>query len=407
MAEAEKTEVTEPEAVPSVLESLREVMSAGDDKDKETTEETTDADEPADDADPDASVDAAASDSEETGEEEPDGGAASPDDDEGGEATDDETEEVIEPPTSFDADAKTEFQTWPVEAQRQVSKRLGDMESEFTRTSQENAANRTTANAFDSALKPWQPYLQHLGLNDSEGIAKSLTVLLAAEYRLRSGSQDQKQAILAQFAKDYGVDLQALSERAEDQGHSEPDDEITKVRKGLDTLKTSVEGFMDEGKARAAQEAQGHMDQQVKVFSEAKDDQGELLRPHFNDVRTDMADLIELNEAQRKRNSDVPEMDMDTAYEQAVWANPATRQKMIEAGKAPSPGNGEPSKPASGEAAQAANREARQKKAKAARRASKGTPGRPTKAAEPVTELAPNDIRGYITEAKKQLESSP
>ena len=68
--------------------------------------------------------------------------------------------------------------------------------------------HRQMAEAFGSAVAPYQAYLASKGVSAPQAVQ----ILLAAEYQLSTGGPDQKAKILAQLAKDYGVDLDALYE---------------------------------------------------------------------------------------------------------------------------------------------------------------------------------------------------
>jgi hypothetical protein len=64
---------------------------------------------------------------------------------------------------------------------------------------------------------------------------------------------------------------------------------------------------------------------EIEQFSSAVDNAGVALHPHFSEVENQMAVLAELARASGRSIPPLSEL-----YEQAVWANPSTRQSMLD-----------------------------------------------------------------------------
>ena len=288
-------------------------------------------------ADAEDSVEPPESEPEQDTPEEPSGDAAS---DEGteevaasGESTSDEetdqTEEgetsttetpPLDPPARFSELDKITFLSLPRESQEFIVKRNQETEAAYTRKTQELAVHRKTAEDFAAVVKPYEAYMASLGVHP----LKVTQVLLAAEHTLRTGTPQQKIKILAQFAKDYDVNLDELSDQTEGEPVSP---EIAQLNQRQTVLERQLHGAT----AQANLQVQTNADTHIKAFAEERNAEGQLLRPFFEDVRVAMGSLVDANfsaidEALKNGQTPPPELDMQTAYENAAWANPQLRE---------------------------------------------------------------------------------
>ena len=277
-------------------ESADEAASNGKDVEAEDAEKESDKD-----TDGEHSEETASSDDEEE---------TADSDDTGDETSEDNGDEqasepAIEPPAMFSAEDKEMFHKQSREAQEFLTRRTQEMDADHTRKTQEIAEHRKTADAFNSAVEPYGAYIASLNTTAPEAVR----VLLGTEYALRNGTPEKKLAIMAHFAKTYGIDLDALSEQSEGEPISP---EIARLEQRQAVLERTVQGE----RAQVATQIQQDTEAQVTVFAEEKDASGNLLRPHFVEVRAAMGAEIDLN----------PGTDMQTAYDNAVWANPKLRE---------------------------------------------------------------------------------
>jgi hypothetical protein len=67
----------------------------------------------------------------------------------------------------------------------------------------------------------------------------------------------------------------------------------------------------------------------IQQFAESKDEAGNPQHPYFQQVEDAMAWILQ-NDPEVKAIASGPEM-LKAAYDRAVWANPTTRQSLIEA----------------------------------------------------------------------------
>lgn len=168
--------------------------------------------------------------------------------------------------------------------------------------------HRQVAEVYQAAVAPFQAYLA------SKGIApvQAVRVLLAAEHQLSTGTPERKAQILAQLAKDYGVEIDALY-GLEDVEPVSP--ELAQIQQRIGGIERLIAGERQQANAQVQQKAEA----QVTVFAEKKDAQGTLLRPHLEEVRAAMGRMIEQD----------PKLTLEQAYENAVWSEPALREQAL------------------------------------------------------------------------------
>ncbi len=164
------------------------------------------------------------------------------------------------------------------------------------------------AEAYQAAVAPFQAYLASKGVQP----AQAVRILLAAEHQLSTGTTEQKARIFGKLAKDYGIDLYALAD-AEDAEPANP--ELTQIQQRIG----SVERLIAVERQQAQTQLNQNAETQVMAFAEEKDTAGNTLHPHFADVRVVMGSLIAAN----------LDLDVQTAYDNAVWANPNLRKSAL------------------------------------------------------------------------------
>lgn len=119
---------------------------------------------------------------------------------------------------------------------------------------------------------------------------------------------------LKSLANTYGYDLQPLNPNNEDNNNPYAH-EFAKINQELQDLKnyryTQEQAIQAENRQKA--------DQVVADFMNAKDENGNLKHPYFEDVREDMINIVKSG----------LETDIEKAYERAIWANNDIRTKII------------------------------------------------------------------------------
>ncbi len=166
------------------------------------------------------------------------------------------------------------------------------------------------AEAYEAAVEPFTAYLASKGVKP----AQAVRILLAAEHQLSTGTPEQKALIFSKLAKDYGIDLYALADSAEED--AEPGDpELAKIQQRIG----GIERLINSQRQQAAAQIQQNAEAQVVAFAEGKDAGGNLLRPHLEKVRATMGRMI----------GEDPNLTLQAAYDNAVWADPKLRKAAL------------------------------------------------------------------------------
>jgi hypothetical protein len=188
-------------------------------------------------------------------------------------------------------------------------------EQEVQRTLYESAQARQLMGQLTETLNPYMTRIQEAGVPPLQMIGN----LLNTEAGLATGSPVQRAQIVANLVRQYGVDIQALdSALAGAPIEPSPDTNIQHTVQSL--LQRELAPFhqmmqtAQQRQQQAAMEAQEIANQETDAFGQ--DPKNEF----FNDVRQEMADLIEV--ANRRGFA----LSLNQAYEQAVQLSPKVRE---------------------------------------------------------------------------------
>ncbi len=191
---------------------------------------------------------------------------------------------AVEPPTSWSAEAKTEWSNLSPALQQAVLKRENEINEGGRRWSEER---RT----YDEMLSPVREAAQRAGVDEREGLQK----LIAANDFLE---RDPENAI-RWLAQSYGVDLSKPPSQAPQQ---RPDPVVSQLSQRIQQL---------EGSLSAREQAE--LNTQIERF---KSEPG---HEHFDAVKAEMGKLLQSGMAST----------MQDAYDRAVWSNPDLRAALL------------------------------------------------------------------------------
>jgi hypothetical protein len=155
----------------------------------------------------------------------------------------------------------------------------------------------------------------------------------------------------------------------------------------------AFENFVAQQQRRESEMTAHQVMSTIGQFRDATDPAGKPLHPHFAEVEDDMAALAH---AARARGGDVPSLDQ--LYDQAVWANTSTRQKL----------QAEMSAAAEAQRSQAEvrRREEARAKAESARRASASVTGAPGTGQAASRRQASSSVREALEAAMEEHEAA-
>lgn len=211
------------------------------------------------------------------------------------------------PPSSWKPIGKAKWNELPLEARQEVTRR----ERQITQTLSDTAAARGFVERYEKTLQPFQAHIQARGVTDQVEMVKAL---VQTDYVLSTAPAPQRAAFMAKLIKDYGIDIAALDSALA--GEPVGDPVQTKVEQLLAQRLAPLQQFLaQQQQASQQQELQSTAKVQETIESMAQDTEK---YPYFEDVREDMADLIEMN---AKRGV---YLTLEQAYSRAVVINPDT-----------------------------------------------------------------------------------
>ncbi len=173
--------------------------------------------------------------------------------------------------------------------------------SEITIAEEEPSAEEKLEAAhhwIDDIFSKEKSRLEKSGITDPEVWVKALAYF-------DSALENHPQETLRYLAQAYNVNLSAESDT---QIVQEISVRLQKIEEHLAFLQQAL--VVKEQKAEQ---------QAFENFAEDRDEEGNLLHPYFEQVRSEMLFLLNSNAV----------TDLDKAYEQALWMNPQTRAVMI------------------------------------------------------------------------------
>lgn len=204
---------------------------------------------------------------------------------------------TLSPPRTWRKEAGAAWATLPPEVRTEIHKREQDI---FTGL-ETYKTDASFGKSVQGALAPYMPTLQQYGIDP----VKQVAGLMQAHQTLALGTPEQKQALFTKLAADYGVDLASLS--------AEPafiDPAVQALQKDLQTVRSQLSA------TEAAQRQTAIAEQTRAVETFAADPKN----VYFKEVANDMVTLLEKGVA----------TNLQDAYERAIWASPAVRQREID-----------------------------------------------------------------------------
>ena len=219
---------------------------------------------------------------------------------------------VFNAPASWSPTAREVWKTLPAAAQAEIVRREGDM----ARYVNEMAPARNIAERFTQTIQPFLGTIQQEGVDPLTAVRN----LMQVTQTLRQGTQYEKARTVADIVKVYGVDIGTLDSAlvgvAPPEGQAGvPDSQYVQqlVQQQLAPLYQAAQARQQ----AVVQQAEGEAQSELGAF--ASDPKNEF----FEDLRHEMADIIELGE-KHGRN-----VTLEQAYERAAMLHPEVSKVML------------------------------------------------------------------------------
>lgn len=209
--------------------------------------------------------------------------------------------EAPKPPVSWPQDKAEAWSKLDPDARDYILKR----EAEVAKGFQTTAEKYKPLEEVDRLLEPYKAKLEAEGLSPAQGIQRLLRAQDIMETKPLEG--------IMWLARSYGVTLGQLAAQPAGQEQTQQ----PPIDPRVETLQQRLDRLESDAQTRAKQEAET-FEQSLK--SEVEKFRASPEHPYFEDVKTDMGSLLAAGVV----------ADLSEAYEKAVWANPATRSKVME-----------------------------------------------------------------------------
>ena len=213
-------------------------------------------------------------------------------------------------PASWKGDAKKLWAELPLAARQEVIRR----ERDTTKVLQEAAQAR---NQVEPIKEAFAPHMDRIGQMYQGNPVAAMNNLLNVERTLVSGTSQDKVALVARMITNFGIDIAALDSALSGQPLPPQVQQISQVEQLLNQRLAPVMDFLGQQQQREQAQVRQIEEQAVHtVESMAMDPKF----PYFEDVRQDMADIIEMGSRRGVAIS------MEDAYTRAVRMNDDTFQ---------------------------------------------------------------------------------
>lgn len=212
--------------------------------------------------------------------------------------------EVEPAPQSWGANVKGKWGELPNEVRSEILKREQDIHKMLT----SHDGDLRMGREMKDVISPYIPHIQAAGSTP----AQTVSSLLNTVYRLQTGDQQTRAAIVAQIAQDYGVELDALQSQNE-----YVDPTIAQLQQEIQQLKQQANPQVIQNQLQQQLES-------VKVQEQVRAFASDPANVYYEQVKPIMATLLGNGQA----------ADLKEAYEMACYANPQIRSSLELAKKA-------------------------------------------------------------------------
>jgi hypothetical protein len=198
------------------------------------------------------------------------------------------------PPSSWKKEAAAEFDKLPPHVQDEVLRR----ETDFHKGIEGFKQHADLGRSMERAIQPYMQTIQQLGVAPDQAVG----ALLRADAMLRNPDPAQRAQYFASLAQQYGIDMGQAAQIPQ------PDLYTFQLEQRLQQIQQQQESFQQSQQEQQRQS----LNSELQAFAATAE--------HFEAVKEDMAALLQAGRA----------TDLKDAYDKAVYANPQTRQTLLE-----------------------------------------------------------------------------
>ncbi len=223
----------------------------------------------------------------------------------------DAPEELSQAPTTWRTEAKLKWNDIDPAIRDEIVKREADMGRGISHYKQDADYGR----AVQQTVQPYMAMINAAGSTPQKTIGSMLDTF----YRLVNADPQQKAHLLMQVAQQHGADM-SVFQNGIDPAQVEFQSQLQPLQNQISELRNELSQRDNTAQLQEQNQAQN----EITAFHSALDEAtGQAKYPHFEIVRTHMADLIEQAERQGR------EIGLEQAYENATWAIPEIRTLLM------------------------------------------------------------------------------
>lgn len=216
-----------------------------------------------------------------------------------------DTDKDLAPPEDWPSKDREAFESLPAESKEFLLRRSKEMQADYTKKTEEAAELKKQYEPLNQVISQFKPFAEQQGMDEHQLV----NAWANAQKMLLNG---QGRDLLMYLADQYKINLGEQSETEQNGEISELKQHIAKLENQLGQTVKTVESSHSAA-----------MEERLNEFANQKDDKGELLHPHFDDVMEDMVYLAKV-EKQAGKTPNVKDL-----YERAVWMNPTVREQKL------------------------------------------------------------------------------
>lgn len=214
-----------------------------------------------------------------------------------------QAQQGLDAPRAWKADLRVKWAKIDPDVQAEITRR----ENEILRAFGDNSQARAFARQFHDTVQPYMARIQSMGSHP----LKVVQEVLNADHILNTAPPVQKARYMANLIKTYGIDIRELDSALAGEA---PNAQAVQMEQILAQRLQPFEQYMQAQQMQAQMAAQSRQEAAAEQIHRMSSDT--VKYPHFETVRADMADIVELA---AKRGM---QLSLDEAYARACQMNP-------------------------------------------------------------------------------------
>jgi hypothetical protein len=211
--------------------------------------------------------------------------------------------DITKPPTSLKGAVQAKWSNLDPDVRSEFHRR----EADFHKGLSAYKEMAEIGKIMDAEVRPYEAFIRSKNLS-APAVVRDL---MNTAYTLNTGNPDAKLQVVLNIAKEYGIDLSNVQEKAQQLATAAP--QIDPVIAPLQQKLESIEKAFEQQRTEAAQREYAELQRETNAFATNPKNK------FYEVVKLDMAALIETGRADG----------LQDAYDKAIWANPEARAQLL------------------------------------------------------------------------------